>query len=71
MNTHMLDLMVVLSLIFFLVGGAPVAYGSAQARGQIGAMAASHSHSHSNAGSEPYLQPTSQLLATPDPQTTE
>ena len=38
---------------------APVAYGGSQARGWIGAVAASLlCHSHSNPGSEPRLQPT-------------
>ena len=50
---------------------APVAYGSSQARGQIGATAACLHHSHSNRGSEPHLQPTPQLAAMPDPQPTE
>ena len=45
----------------------PSAYGSSQARGQIGAIGAGLSQSHSNAGSEPRLQPTPQLMATPDP----
>ena len=36
----------------------PAAYGSPQARGQIGAIAAGLHHSHSNTGSEPHLQPT-------------
>ena len=36
-------------VVFFRA--APVAYGSSQARGQIGAAAASLYHSHSNAGS--------------------
>ena len=31
------------------------AYGGSQARGQIGAVAASLRHSHSNTGSEPRL----------------
>ena len=44
-----------------------MAYGSAQARGQIGAVAVGLHHSHSNSGSEPHLQPTPQLMATPDP----
>ena len=35
-------------------------------RGQIGAAAANLHHSHSNSGSEPSLQPTLQLKATPD-----
>ena len=38
-------------------------HGGSQARDQIGAAAASLRHSHSNAGSEPCLQPTPQLLA--------
>ena len=45
---------------------APAAYGGSLARGQIGAGAASLRQSHSNAGSEPRLQPTPQLTATPD-----
>ena len=43
------------------------AYGSSQARGQIGATAASLHHSHSNTGSKPHLRPTPQLTAMPDP----
>ena len=42
-------------------------YGSSQARGQIGAAAASSRHSHSNIRSESHLQPTPQLVAMPDP----
>ena len=45
---------------------APVAYGGSQARGLIGAVATSLHQSHSNSGSEPRLQPTPQLTATPD-----
>ena len=45
---------------------APAAYGGYQARGLIGAVATSLCQSHSNAGSEPRLQPTPQLTATPD-----
>ena len=57
-----------LSMLFFLLflWAAPVAYGGSQARGRIGAVATSLRHSHSNAGSEPRLQPTPQLTATPD-----
>ena len=44
----------------------PSAYGGSQARGRIGAVAAGLHQSHSNAGSEPRLQPTPQLTATPD-----
>ena len=46
---------------------APAAYGGSQARGRIGAVATGLRQSHSNAGSEPRLQPTPQLRATPDP----
>jgi len=45
---------------------APAAYGGSQARGWIGAVATGLHQSHSNAGSEPRLQPTPQLTATPD-----
>ena len=38
---------------------------------QIGAAVASLRHSHNNTGSEPYLWPTPQLSATPDPYPTE
>ena len=48
---------------FLLLRGAPVTYGSSQARSRIGAAAAGHSHSHSNVGSELHLQ----LVAMPDP----
>ena len=39
--------------------GRPVAYGSSQARGRIGATAASLGHS--NMGFDPHLQPTPHL----------
>ena len=38
----------------------PAAYGSSQARGQIGAAATCLRYSHSNVGSKPCLQPTPQ-----------
>ena len=50
-----------------LFRAAPMAHGGTQARGLIGAVAASLHHSHSNARSKPHLQPTLQLTATPDP----
>ena len=53
--------------LFAISWAAPAAYGVSQARGLIGAVAASLRQSHSNAGSEPHLQPTPQLTATPDP----
>ena len=40
---------------------------SSQARGQIGAAAASLNHSHSNTGSEPHPRLTPQLVATLGP----
>ena len=52
---------------FFFFRTAPAAYGSSQARSQIGAVAAGLHHSHSNAGSKPHLRPTPQLTAMPDP----
>ena len=42
-------------LLFFWGEGTSAAYGSSQARGQIGAAAASLHHSHINAGSEAQL----------------
>ena len=50
---------------FFSLMAEPVAPGSSQARGQIGASAAGLHHS--NAGSKPCLQLTPQLTAIPDP----
>ena len=50
---------------FLLFRAAPMAYGSSQARGQIGVAAGSHSHRHM--GSKLCLQPIAQLTATPDP----
>ena len=45
-----------------------MAYGDSQARDQrIGAVATDLPHSHSNAGLQLHLQPTPQLMATPDP----
>ena len=45
--------------VFFAISWAPpVAYGGSQARGLMGAVAASLCQSHSNAGSQPRLQPT-------------
>ena len=58
-------------LFSLLFRATPVANGSSQARGWIGATAASLCHSHSNEGSEPGLQPTPQLTATLDSQPTQ
>ena len=54
-------------VLFHLFRATPRAYGGSQARGGTGAIAASLYHSHSNAGSEPHLQPTAQLMAMLDP----
>ena len=58
--------------IFLFFGGglwraAAMAYGGSQARGLIGAIAAGLHHSHSNAGSQPPLRPTPQLMAIANP----
>ena len=57
---------------FFLPFRAtPVAYGSSQARGEIGAAVVglhhSHSHSHSHTEYELHRQTIPQLTAMPDP----
>ena len=52
-------------IIFLLFRTTPTAYGSCQARGRIGAIAASLYHSHSNMESKPCLQPTPQLTEMP------
>ena len=53
--------------LFAFSGATPMAHGGFQARGPIGAVAASLCQSHGNVESEPCLQPTPQLTATPDP----
>jgi len=57
---------VVVVVVVAISWAAPAAYGGSQARGRIGAVATGLRQSHSNAGSEPRLQPTPQLTATPD-----
>ena len=53
---------------FLLFRATPMAYGGgSQTRGPIGTTAASLHHSLSNAGSEPRLPPTPQLMVMPDP----
>ena len=54
-----------------LFRATPTAFGSLQARGQIGALAANPHHSHSNDRSELSLRPTQQLTMTLDPKPTE
>ena len=58
---------VVVVCLFAFSWAALAAYRGSQARGLIGAIATGLHQSHSNAGSEPHLQPTPQLTATPDP----
>ena len=53
--------------IFLSFRAVPTEYGSSQARGQIGAVAAGLFQSHSTMGSELHLEPKPQLMATPDP----
>ena len=53
--------------LFVISWAALMAYEGFQDRGQIGAVATDLHQSHSNAGSEPRLQPTPQLMAMPDP----
>ena len=59
------NLFVLFCFLLFL-WAAPAAYGGSQARGLIGAVATGLRHRLSNAGSEPRLQPTPQLMAMPD-----
>ena len=60
-----------LFIYLFTFRAALTAHGSPQARGRIRTIAASLCHSHSNTASELHLQPTAQLTATLDPQSTE
>ena len=58
-------------LLFYLLRAAPMAHAGSQARGPIGAATTSLHHSQSNAGSEPLLQLTPQLMAMLDLQPIE
>ena len=66
---HLVGLWLYFYILFFAFfsGGAPVAYGGSQARGEIGAVAVGLHHSHGNTRSNLRLRPTPQLMATPDP----
>ena len=66
----------ILKILFFFVflpffRAAHAAYGCSQARGLIGAVAASLHHSRSNIGSKLRLRSAPQLAAMPDPEPTE
>ena len=52
---------------FFAIWRFFLTYGGSQARGRIGAVAVRLHQSHSNVGFQPRLQPTPQLMSTPDP----
>ena len=54
-------------IYFLLFRAAYMAYGNSQARGWLGATAASLRQSHSYARSEPHLQPAPELTAMLDP----
>ena len=71
MTLFYLFIIIIIFCLFAISLAAPVAYEGSQARGLIGAVAAGLRQSHSNVGSEPCLQPTPQLTATPDPKPTE
>ena len=70
-HTHSLDMffLFVCFLFVFLpfLGLLPRHMEVPQARGPMGAVVAGLRQSHSNAESELHLQPTPQLMATPDP----
>ena len=60
--------------LFWLFRATNVAYGNSQARGQMGvavAVGLHHSHNNSNTGSKLHLQPTPQLTAMQDPESTD
>ena len=52
--------------VFCLLGASLAAYGGSQPRGLIGAVVAGLHQNHNNARSELHMQPTPQLMATPD-----
>ena len=66
-TTEFIYLFIFLFCLFAVSWAALTVYGGSQARSPIGVVATGPHHSHSNIGSEPSLQPTPQLTATPDP----
>ena len=53
--------------LFAISWAAPTPPGGSQARGQIRVVATGLHQSHNNVRSKSHLQPTPQLMATPDP----
>ena len=67
-NACLISLLLSLVFLFCFFFRSPlVAYRRSPARSWIRVAAASLHHSHSNTRSQPCLQPTPQLAATPDP----
>ena len=66
-KSHLILTVQIFHILFFFFRATSAAYGDSQARGRIGAEATGLSHSLSNTGPKPYLRPTLQLMATPDP----
>ena len=62
-----LSIFIYLVNLFLPFRAVPKAHGGSQARGRMGAVAASLYHSHSSGGAKPCLRPTPQLMAMPDP----
>ena len=63
----LLFLFLFMYLFFWLFRAVPSLYGGSPARDPVRAVAAGLCQSHSKAGTEECLQPTAQLMATPDP----
>ena len=66
-HRHIYPFSFIFYFYFAFSRATPVAHGGSQARGRVGAVAAGLHQSHSILGSEPHLQPTLRLTATPDP----
>ena len=74
--SNLIELCTLFSYFYFILffcyfRARPTAYGGSQARGPIGATAASLHNSHSNTGSKPPLRLKPQLTVMTDPQPTE
>ena len=66
-NLFLIFILFIYFCLFVCFRVAPAAYRGSQARGLIGAVAASLPQNNSNARSEPHLGATPQLTAIPDP----